>query len=61
MFHYPIAEWNGFYRNSVLLFGHIHNNENETCKIMRNIKNCYNVGTDVLGYTPRTLKDIRKL
>lgn len=61
LFHYPIAEWNGFYRDSVHLFGHIHNNENDACKIMKQIKNCYNVGADILGFTPMTLKQIIKL
>lgn len=59
LFHYPIAEWNGFYRDSILLYGHIHNNDNDACKIMKNIKNCYNVGADIIGFTPRTLKEIR--
>lgn len=62
LFHYPMAEWPGYYRNSVLLYGHIHNNENEACKIMAGLKNCYNVGADIpfMGLTPRTLNHIIK-
>lgn len=60
LFHYPIAEWDGYYRNAIHLFGHIHNNENEAYHTMKERKNCYNVGADILGFTPRTLKEIIK-
>lgn len=60
LFHYPIVEWNGFFRNSVHLYGHIHNNINATNDIMSKIPNCYNVGADLLGFTPRTLDEIIK-
>lgn len=59
LFHYPIAEWNGFFRNNIHLYGHVHNNKkNDSYFIMKNIKNAYNVGADILDFTPRTLKDI---
>lgn len=54
MFHYPIEEWNGFYRESIHLYGHVHNNENN----LANIKNRYNVGVDVNNYEPVTLKEL---
>ena len=56
--HYPMCEWNGFYRNSIHLYGHIHNSINTTFKIMRNIPNAYNVGADILDFTPCTLEQI---
>lgn len=57
--HYPMAEWNGFFRGSVLMYGHIHNNiENDTYKIMKNIRNAYNCGVDILGYKPRTFEEV---
>lgn len=57
--HYPLAEWDGSFRGALHFYGHIHNNvNNDTYKIMKNIKNAYNVGTDILGYTPRKLKDV---
>lgn len=64
LFHYPIAEWDGYYNKHVdviHLFGHIHNNENEACKTMKERRNCYNVGSDLLGFTPRTLEQIIKI
>lgn len=61
LFHYPMAEWNGFFRDSILLYGHIHNNTgNDTYQIMKNRKNAYNVGADILGYTPQRLENVIK-
>lgn len=58
LFHYPMVEWNGFFRNSIHLYGHIHNSINATSEIMSKIPNCYNVGADLLGFTPKTLSEI---
>ncbi len=58
MCHYPLAEWPGYYRNAIHLFGHIHNNRNEASKIMETLPNCYNVGVDCIGFTPLTLTQI---
>ena len=61
MSHYPIVEWNGFFRGSIQLYGHIHNSiENAAFKIMSNIENAYNVSADILDFTPRTLEDVIK-
>ena len=60
--HYPMVEWNGYFRNSIHLYGHIHNNvENNAYKIMRNIDNAYNVGVDIINYMPQRLEDVIKL
>ncbi|MCM1164751.1 MAG: metallophosphoesterase family protein [Lachnospiraceae bacterium] len=58
MSHYPHAEWPGYYRNAIHLFGHIHNRDNDACKIMKVLPNNYNVGADCIGFTPRTLSQI---
>lgn len=58
MSHYPHAEWPGYYRNAIHLFGHIHNRQNDAYFIMQKLPNCYNVGADVIGYAPRTLSQI---
>lgn len=59
LFHYPIAEWNGYFRNSYHVFGHIHNKEdNEANKMMKNIKNAFNAGADCIGFYPRTLDQL---
>ena len=58
MFHYPICEWAGYFRDSIHLYGHIHNNLNKTSDIMSHMKNAYNVGADILDYYPRTLDEV---
>ena len=61
MSHYPMVEWNGFFRGSIHLYGHIHNNkQNMSYEIMKNINNAYNVGADILDFTPRKLEDVLK-
>lgn len=57
--HYPLVEWNGFFRGALHFYGHIHNNvENATYKIISEIPNAYNVGADILDFTPRTAKQV---
>lgn len=59
LFHYPMVEWNGFFRDTIHLYGHIHNSfENNSYKVMKTIKNAYNVGADILDFTPRTLEEV---
>lgn len=58
LFHFPIAEWNGYYGGAIHLYGHIHNSRNKTSQTMDNIENCYNVGADVLDFVPRTLAEL---
>lgn len=67
--HYPIAFWYGQHRETVLLYGHVHNTVEEG--IFRNFifelavngipAECYNTGCMMpyMNYTPRTLKQIR--
>lgn len=57
--HYPMVEWNGYYRNVLHFYGHIHNNSgNATNQYISRVKNAYNVGVDIIGFMPRTLKEI---
>ena len=57
--HYPLVEWNGYYRNVLHFYGHVHNTyHNETTKYARDMKNAYNVGVDVIGFAPCTLDEI---
>ena len=59
MYHYPVVEWDGYFRGTISLYGHTHNNTtNPAYKIMRDIPNAYNVGADILGFTPRTLDQV---
>ena len=57
--HYPLVEWNGYYRNVLHFYGHVHNTyHNETTRYARDMKNAYNVGVDVIGLAPCTLNEI---
>ena len=57
--HYPLVEWDGFFRGVKHFYGHIHNNtENATYQIMKSIPNAYNVGADILDYTPREYDEV---
>lgn len=57
--HYPMVEWNGYYRNALHFYGHVHNTfHNETTTYASRMKNAYNVGVDVIGFIPKTLQQI---
>lgn len=52
--HYPIEEWDGFFRGFYHLHGHVHSNEANLSKQKRR----FNVSVDVLNYAPCTLDEI---
>lgn len=57
MFHYPIADWNGKYRdNYIHLHGHTHSSE----KFSNLPYKRYNVSVEANNYTPILLDDIIK-
>ncbi len=58
LFHYPILEWEKYGKDSIHLYGHIHNNKNsmERAKVLN--KNAYNVGVDVNGYQPVSIEEV---
>ena len=59
LFHYPIAEWNGFFKdNTYHFYGHIHNNKNEVFYIMEKIPRAFNVGVDIINFEPKTADEI---
>ena len=69
MSHFPILFYEHQHRNSILLYGHVHNTREEklfqdACKSISDTTdipmNCYNVGCmiDYMDYTPRTLSEI---
>ena len=69
--HYPIPFWNGQFRDSVHLYGHVHNthqwnileNWKKELKQLQDLPmRMYNVGVmmSYINYTPRTLDEILK-
>ncbi len=58
LFHYPILEWNHYFRNAIHLHGHQHNHreyniENRKNKLLR-----YDVGVDANDYKPISVDKI---
>ena len=61
LFHYPIFEWDGYFENSVHLYGHVHNSGNSPEQKGRFDflgKNAINVGVDVNNYCPISIDRI---
>ena len=69
MSHYPMPFWNGQFRDSVHLYGHVHNSHQQNMmeswrKELRQLQDIpgrmYNVGCmmSYMNYTPRTLYEI---
>lgn len=59
MCHYPLVEWNGFFRGAYHIYGHVHNNkENRANKIMSNIDRALNAGCMLNDYMPVTLDEL---
>lgn len=69
MSHYPIPFWNGQFRDTVHLYGHVHNShqwnfcqswQKELQQIQDIPMRMYNVGCmmEYIDYTPRTLQEI---
>ncbi|MCR6097180.1 metallophosphoesterase [Salipaludibacillus agaradhaerens] len=57
LFHYPILEWNGFYNDSIHLYGHVHHKKKE---YLRNIlgSRAINVGVDVNNFFPISIEQV---
>lgn len=58
LFHYPIVEWDGYFRGAYHIYGHIHNSDNTANRIMGNIPNAFNAGVDLNDFTPQTLSQL---
>lgn len=59
--HFPIAEWNGYYKGHSHIYGHIHNKQDETWEFMKTRKNSYNAGCMLYGYTPVSLREMLRV
>ena len=56
--HYPLAEWNGYFRNHIHIYGHIHSDMNMPGMYMLQQVDAFNAGAIVNNYTPATLRDL---
>jgi len=60
LFHYPMAEWNEMNFGTWHFYGHIHNNDGFAKDMMSQIPRAVNVSAEVIGYIPRTFKELRR-
>jgi len=62
LFHYPMLSWDGSYRGSVHLYGHVHNSGNNYPEYGEKLQllgpRAFNVGVDVNGFYPVSIKEI---
>lgn len=56
--HFPMAEWDGFFRGVYHVYAHIHNNTNAAFQFMRTLNNALNAGCMINGYVPVTLDEL---
>lgn len=57
--HYPMLEWNGYYRESLHIHGHIHNNRKGVFEYLKTEPRALNAGVDLTGFRPVTLKELK--
>ncbi|TBL80842.1 metallophosphoesterase [Paenibacillus thalictri] len=57
--HYPMAEWPRYYKGSLHVFGHIHNNRDcDAFRYYGNNPNMLNAGVDINHFTPVGLQQL---
>ncbi|MDO4325485.1 MAG: metallophosphoesterase family protein [bacterium] len=58
LFHYPIEEWNGFFRGAIHLHGHQHNHETYNYANLEKGLRRYDVGVDANRMYPVSIEEI---
>jgi calcineurin-like phosphoesterase family protein len=58
LFHFPIMEWDQFYRGAIHLYGHVHNSQKSGKRLAALNGLAFNVGVDVNGYKPVSIIEI---
>ena len=58
MNHYPIAEWDGFFRGNHHIYGHIHDKVNTVAPYMAQFETALNASVEVIGYQPVTIHEL---
>ncbi len=56
--HFPIAEWNKYWRGSWHIYGHIHNQKRGCFDFMYNLDRALNAGCMINNYTPVTIEQL---
>lgn len=56
--HYPIAEWDGYFRGTYHIYGHIHNSTNDAYHFMKDKERALNAGCMINNYAPVFLDEL---
>lgn len=56
--HFPLAEWNGFHRGAIHIYGHIHNRQDATYHYMKQFDNALNAAACINNYMPSSLNEL---
>lgn len=63
LFHFPILEWDGYFKDSIHLYGHVHNSRKSPSQYKRLQilgKRAMNVGVDVNDFSPVSIESVLK-
>lgn len=58
LFHYPIAEWDGFFGDTWHIFGHYHNSTNSSYQYMKQLDRALNAGVCINNYSPCSFNEL---
>ena len=58
LFHFPILEWDQFYRGAYHLYGHVHNSQTSAKRLAALTGPAFNVGVDVNRFMPVSINEI---
>ena len=56
--HYPLAEWDGYFRGYWHIYGHIHNSKNMAWELMSKQKCALNAGAEIVNYIPASFDEL---
>jgi calcineurin-like phosphoesterase family protein len=56
--HFPIADWNGMYRGSWHIYGHIHCSTTQAYQYMKTCERALNAGCMINNYTPASFQEL---
>lgn len=57
--HFPIIEWNGYFKGHYHIYGHIHNSKNHAFKVMKDEPRALNAGCMINNYIPVTFQELQ--
>lgn len=60
LFHYPILEWDGYYRGAILLYGHVHQTRQAYFEKTLG-SHALNVGADLMNFKPISIDEVLEI